>query len=164
MNVVERIDFALTKLAEACRRVYGDRLVSVVAFGSVGRGTINPYSDIDVLVIASELPRGRLRRVDEFREVEKLMQPALQKLASEGWNTTLSPVIKSPEEALRGSALFLDMTTDARILVDKDAFFESVLERLKRRLAELGAKKIPYKGGWYWDLKPDYKPGDIIEI
>lgn len=45
---------------DACRRHYGSRLVSVAVFGSVGRGTPGPDSDIDLLVVVEQLPQGRL--------------------------------------------------------------------------------------------------------
>ena len=56
------------------------------------------------------------------------------------------------------------MVEDAKMLFDRRHFFEGVLERLRKRLKELGAKRIWQGNAWYWDLKPDYKPGDIIEL
>ncbi|KKK51182.1 hypothetical protein LCGC14_3117490, partial [marine sediment metagenome] len=36
---------------------------------------------------------------------------------------------------------------------------------LKKRLQELGAEKISLSdGSYYWDLKPDWKPREVIEI
>lgn len=150
-------------LREAAERFYGSRLVSLVVFGSVGRGTATPESDVDVLVIALNLPRGRLRRVEEFREVEKVLlahpDPSVAELGDR-----ISVVIKSPEEAEAGSPLFLDMTEDAYFLVDREDFFRRRLERLGKRLQELGAKRIRQGDRWYWDLKPDYQPGEIFEL
>lgn len=143
---------------------YDDRLVSVVIYGSVARGTFRFDSDLDVLIIARDLPRGRANRVVEFDEVEKALSPFLKSLEKEGILTSLSPVIKSPEEAELGSPLFLDMVEDSCILFDKDGFFTARLDRLRRRLKELGAKRIWRGNMWYWDLKPDYKPGEIIEL
>jgi hypothetical protein len=56
------------------------------------------------------------------------------------------------------------MVDDAIILYDKDGFFAGVLERLRRRMQELGSKKIYIGDKWYWDLKPDSKPGEVIEL
>lgn len=146
------------------RSLYGERLISVVVFGSVGRETQGFDSDIDLLIIAKGLSDGRMRRVRELDSVEERIDPVLKSLQEEGINTYISPIIKSPEEADQGSPLFLDMVEDARILFDRDDFFSSILERLKKRLKELGAKRIWRGNAWYWDLKPDYKPGDIIEL
>ncbi len=44
-------------------------------------------------------------------------------------------------------------------------FFASVLERLRRRLAELGARRYVDEDGYeYWELKPDWKPGDVVRL
>lgn len=143
---------------------YGARLVSVVLFGSAARETQRFDSDIDVLIIAKELPRGRMKRIQEFEAVENRLEPFIRTLKRDGIETYLSVVIKSPEEAEAGSPLFIDMVEDARILFDREGFFTRRLDRLRKRLAELGSKRI-WKGNmWYWLLKPDYKSGDIIEL
>lgn len=151
-------------LAKELLAFYGDRLVSVVLFGSVARQTQRHDSDVDVLIIAKDLPDGRMKRVREFENVEERLEPFLQELAKEGINTYISPVIKTPEEALSGSPLFLDMVDDARILFDRDGFFQGILERLKARLSELHARRVWKGDAWYWDLKPDYQPGETFEL
>ena len=36
---------------------------------------------------------------------------------------------------------------------------------LRKRLDELKARRIYLKNGtWLWDLKPDIKPGEVVEI
>lgn len=144
---------------------YGDRLISVVVFGSVARETQTFESDLDVLVVAKGLPNGRMKRIREFESVEEKIEPFLESLRKEdGINTYISAVIKTPEEAEKGSPLFLDMVEDAKILFDKDRFFHKRLERLRNRLKELGSKRIWKGNAWYWDLKPDYTPGEVFEI
>jgi len=32
------------------------------------------------------------------------------------------------------------------------------------RLKELGAKRVERKGSWFWILKPDLKPGEIVVL
>lgn len=145
-------------------KVYGERLVSLAVFGSVGRGVPGAESDVDLLIIIDNLPLGRMKRVLEFEKVEALVQPVLQNMNKYGISTVISPVIKTREEVLAGSLLFLDMIEDARILYDRNGFFTNFLERLKKRLQKLGAKKIKYGGAWYWVLKEDYKAGETFEI
>lgn len=152
------------KLLSELLSFYGKRLVSVVLFGSAARETQRFDSDIDLLVIATGLPDGRMQRVREFEQVEDSMEPLLKQMQMCGINTYISAVIKSPDEALSGSPLFLDMVEDAKILFDRDGFFSSVLEKLKKRLVELGARRIWKGSAWYWDLKPDYRHGDVIEL
>lgn len=143
---------------------YGQRLVSFVVFGSCGRGTYRPDSDFDFLLVIENLPRGRMRRMAEFMEVEKKLDQLLASLAREGIQTYLSPILKTPEEAQAGSPLFLDMVEDGRVLFDRDGFFAGILARLRQRLKELGAQRIWRGDSWYWVLKPDYQPGEEFSL
>ncbi len=152
------------ELLRELRRHYGDRLVSAVLFDSVGRGAPHPHSDVDVLVVAEGLPRGRMKRSSDFAAVEAALEPALGALRGEGIHTRLSPVFKTPAEASEGSLLFLDFLDDAKVLLDRDGFFQRVLARLRRRLEELGARRVWIGSAWYWDLKPDFKPGEVFEL
>jgi predicted nucleotidyltransferase len=152
------------KLLEESKSFYGDQLVSFVVFGSVARETYRYDSDIDLLIIAENLPKGRMKRVAQFSAVENRIAPFLESLKKEGINTYISAIFKTPQEAELGSPLFLDMVEDARVLYDKNAFFSQRLERLRNRLKELGAKRV-WKGNiWHWVLKPDYQPGEVIEL
>lgn len=151
-------------LVTACSAVYTERLVTVAIYGSVARGVARPDSDVDVLIVADPLPRGRLARVTEFESVEARLEGPLSDTSRTGIPSSLSPVFKSPAEAEHGSPLFLDMTEHVILLFDKNAFFAGRLERLKARMLALGSVKLPYRGGYYWLLKPDYKPGDVIEL
>ena len=113
-------DALLADLLDACRRHYGGRLVAVVVYGSVGRGTPRFDSDIDVLIVANGLPAGRFPRVDDFRAVEQALARRLKAARDAGLHPELSPIFKTPEELVRGTPLLLDMTEDARILQDTD--------------------------------------------
>ena len=148
----------------ACQRHYGPRLVSLAVFGSVGRGTPGPDSDIDLLIVAEQLPRGRLARSDDFVAVDRDVEPQMASAHAHGLHPTLSALFKTPEEVAAGSPLFLDMIEDARILHDRDGFLQHAFTEFAARLARLGAKRIWRDDGWYWDLKPDYKPGEVFEI
>lgn len=119
---------------------------------------------MDLLLVVDRLPAGRLRRVAEFARVEEALADRLAQLRARGIDTYLSPVIKSREEVYRGSLLFLDMVDDARILYDRQRFFGGYLDRLRRRLAALGAKRVRRGGAWYWVLKKDYAVGEVFEI
>ena len=148
----------LNRLTSLCKDHYGERLISLAVFGSVGRGTPRPDSDIDLLLVIKGLPLGRITRVKEFAAIETALGMAIQ------GRIELSPVFKTPEEIANGSPLFLDMVEDVRMLFDRDDFFKNILKNLKERLQRLGARRIWQGNVWYWDLKPDYKQGEIFEI
>lgn len=100
----------------------------------------------------------------EFETIEKQIEPFFKLLQGESINTYISPLIKTPKEALQGSPLFLDMVDDADIIFDKDGFFSAILDNFKNRLNSLGAKRIWMGNSWYWVLKPDFKPGEVFEL
>lgn len=157
------------KLIEEIKRLiltyYSERLVTLAVFGSVARDAFRPDSDIDILIIAKDLSKGRLKRVSEFeKNIERPLEEIINRLFKEGIYPRISPLFKTPEEVEYGSPLFLDMTENVKILYDKDNFFKDYLERLKDKLKRLGARKVSFKGGYYWELKPDYRYGEIIEL
>jgi len=157
-------DQILRLLEEETRKYYRARLVSFVIFGSVGRETYRSDSDIDILLIVKNLPVGRRKRITEFMAIEKRLGRELDELKKREINIELSPILKTPEEALGGSPLFLDMVEDAKVVYDRGKFFESIMTNLKARLKALGAKRCWKGNAWYWDLKPDYRPKDVFHI
>ena len=164
MTLLARYDSILARLLAELRDAYGARLVACAVFGSVGRGTARHDSDIDLLIVARGLPRGRVNRVEEFLPVEVRLEPALGSEGPGHAPIALSPVFKSPEEVDAGSPLFLDLVEDARILYDPEGLLAGCLNRLRARLRELGAQRIWRGNAWYWDLKPDLKPGEVFSL
>jgi len=160
----EKFERLLPEILKAARSHYRERLVSVAVFGSVARRTQRPDSDIDLLLVCERLPRGRMRRVKEFEKVENRLAPLFLSLNREGISTFLSATFKTPAEVKRGSLFYLDLVDDARLLYDRDDFFKNFLNGLRRRLSELGARRIWRGNSWYWDLKPDFKAGDVFEL
>ena len=163
-RIKEPYSSLLGRLVEALRARLGESLVSVVVYGSVARGEARRDSDVDLLIVAENLPRSRLARQDLFMEVEEGLEEDLRRLEEEGFFVDFSPVILTPEEARRTRPLYLDMVEDAVILYDRGGFFESVLARLRSRLEELGAERVRLGRRWYWRLKKDYKWGEVIEL
>jgi len=163
-NCKEEFDDLLDSLAQACKVHYGARLFSLAIFGSVGRGTMKPDSDIDLLIVASPLPDGRMKRVEEFRPVENALEPEILKKRILGIHTYLSPIFKTPAEISSRPLILLDLTEDARILFDRDGFLRGQLEALKERLHELGARRVVQGEAWWWDLKPDFQPGEVFQL
>jgi hypothetical protein len=102
--------------------------------------------------------------VEEFLPVEARIEPALTLGGPEGTSIALSPVFKTPEEIEAGSPLFLDMVEDARILYDPEDFLTKYFDGLRTRLQQLGARRIHRGNAWYWELKPDLKPGEIFTL
>ena len=160
----ERLRELAADYARLLREALGERLVSVVLFGSVARGDARASSDIDLLIVARDLPAGQFARKRLLAAVDHAFEPLLTAAVDEGFETRLARIVRTPEEAARRVPLYLDMTEDAVLLHDPDGFFAGVLDGMRRSLARLGAKRIWRGKTWYWDLKPDFRPGDAIEI
>lgn len=156
----ERMRF-LNAIRDAAVAAYQGRLVSLAVFGSYARGTERQGSDIDLLAVVDRLPARRWDRWAEWDAVEAKVPERLDGAAP----LPLAPIITSPEAIEAGPLILLDLTDDAIILHDPTGFLARRLKRLRQRLRELGARRIWLDGDrWYWDLKPDYQPGEVFDL
>ncbi|HEV8309406.1 MAG TPA: nucleotidyltransferase domain-containing protein [Methylomirabilota bacterium] len=147
----------LARFVETLAASWGDSLVSVVLFGSWARGTAGPDSDIDLLIVAASLPRSRFER---FRLWRATAGEVSSELAHK-----LSVILLTTEEAKATHPFYLDLTVEGVLLHDRDGFFQEVLDRLGRRLAELGSRRATDPQGHpYWILKEDCAFGEAIEL
>lgn len=97
---------------------------------------------------------SRARTFPEYEELHK------KKLYGE-----ISPFIIGIDELRENPLILLDIIEDAIILYQKDRVFEKILKKFKEKLKKLKSKKVYLPDGkWYWDLKPDWKPGEEVEI
>ena len=144
----------------------GDRLVSIAFFGSVARGEATPESDLDVLVIARNLPSDVGFRIRETMPVHDAVRrgDAYKRLRLQGRSAFVSDLFLSPEEAKAHPPILLDLVDDAFITYDNDGFLEGVLKNIRERLNELKAKKVRASKGYYWILKPNAKPTEVVTI
>ncbi|WP_016730613.1 nucleotidyltransferase domain-containing protein [Saccharolobus islandicus] len=154
----------LNNMVKIMKEEFKDDLISVVLYGSVARGDNRNDSDVDLLIIIKNLPKdSMLKRIRLFEtKVEDKLN--LDEYWKNGYYISLSPILKTPEEAEKISPLYLDMAYDAIILYDKNQFFTKILQKLKERLKELGAERVRMGKKWYWVLKKDSKFGDTIEL
>jgi predicted nucleotidyltransferase len=136
---------------------FGEDLIALIAFGSQVLGTARAESDLDLLVVIRGLPRRRLDRQG------LLISFAHQ--VSDDFASRMSAIPLTPEEAVTTKPFYLGMLEGHRVLVDRDGFFARIMERLQRRLVELGSRRLTDElGNPYWDLKPDYVLGEDIVL
>lgn len=150
---------------EAAVATYGDRLIALAIFGSWARDAATPASDLDLLVVAEPLPPSRMKRVREFRPVSDATQAVRSRVwSNRGPEVELAPVFKTPAELAAGSPLYLDMTLWCVRLADRGGMLEAFLAGLQARMQALGSRRVPFKGGAFWDYKPDFRPGEVVEL
>jgi len=100
-----------------------------------------------------------MRRVREFESIEEALEPDIRKLKEKGIRTRLSPIFRTPAELQEGGPVFLDMVDHALVLHDRNRRLQRYLGELKEQLKKSGARRVTYKGAWYWDLQPDADRG-----
>jgi len=142
-------------------------LISFALYGSIARGTAVKISDIDILLIADDFTGSISSRIDMLASIEDTaeVRKEISWLMKQGVYTTLNFLPLTRNELSQFPILLLDLTEDAKILFDKDQFLEALLLRFQARLQLKGARRIKLENGrWYWDLKPNYKCMEPIEI
>lgn len=157
----------LDRFVSLVRQALGQQVLSVVLYGSVARGQARADSDVDLLIILREASPVYYERLQPFLQILRRLQaePVWKNLEAQGLRPYLSLLILAKEEAEQTRYIYLDMVDEARILVDVGGFFQAKLEALRKRLRELGARRI-WQGdtSWYWDLKPDLKKGEPLVL
>ncbi len=103
--IPDSVRAALAEYKEALQRVFGERLLRAVLFGSFARGVTHEDSDVDVLVVLSSR-----RAKDGHRAVDAAVEVMLRRP-----EIVLSPMVMTPEEldALRASERRLARDIDA---------------------------------------------------
>jgi hypothetical protein len=142
------------------------RIRSIVLFGSLARGEERKRSDIDLIVVSDDFPESYSARLDLLRPIfqdVKRKESYLQ-LLNKGYRFSFSAVPYRSRDLDDTPPLLLDVTEDGVILHD-DGLMRRKLTELREKLRALGSKRVWTRTGkWYWVLKPDLKPGEIIKI
>ncbi len=152
------------RLLTDLRAVLGERLVAMALYGSVARQAARPTSDIDLFIVH----RGdRHEALCSFVEVEIGLRddPLTAKLRTRGAPTKPMPVFRSETSLADTPWLLLDIAHHGIVLFDPRDVLARKLAHVRKRLAELGSRRIELgDGSWYWDLKPDLRPGEIVTL
>lgn len=145
-------------------RLGKETIIACALFGSVARGEAKPYSDIDILIIHEKIDFDPSKRfVDALLEIRKDKEYCI--FIERGIHPQPSIIFMTPEEISHRPLILLDIMDHGLILKDEKGFLRDLITKFKKRLKEMRAKKIIRKdGSWAWDLKPDWRPGEVIEI
>lgn len=153
-----------------CRKLmsqYGQRLKTIVLYGSVARGSATSTSDVDFMLIVDGLDRNYGRRIEELvsQELDPILVGEKTYLVRHGYSADLSNIVYSTEESRRFRLVYLDIIHDGRILFDYQNHFGNISAAFKSRLDRAGTRKVDLgSGGWYWELKPNLRFGERLEL
>lgn len=157
-------------LVEECIRLlreeFGDRVRSVLLFGSVARGTARPDSDVDLCLVIRDLPVSRYRRHQLLTPVLERFRrsAAYEDLIGRGYTPDVAAILYTPEEIQHTKPIFLDLVEDGVLLHD-DGTMRAKLDQLRARMKTLGSRKVVLGDGtYYWLLKPGLRFGEVIEL
>lgn len=151
------LETPLDRFHAALETQFGRDLITLAVFGSQAQGRQLPESDLDLLLVIRGLPR---RRLDRHTVILSIAHSVSDEFAQ-----TISAIPLTPEEALSIKPYYLGFLDGHRLVVDRDGFFRRILDRLERRLTELGSRRlIDERGNPYWDLKPDYVLGEDVVL
>jgi hypothetical protein len=138
----EMLEAAYRPIVQALERSFGERLKTVVLFGSQARGDARPDSDHDLFVVIEGLPQDPLARV---RVVRMTLLDILDRLPG-----PIGFVAKTPAEVASGlTALLLDVCVDGVCLYGA-SYFEPRRQQALSALRQSGLRRRRVKGSLMW--------------
>jgi predicted nucleotidyltransferase len=127
----------IDRIMKDIKTVFGDNLVSVVLFGSYAAGKQGAVSDIDMLVIADNLPLPRKERLSIILSITR-------RYLSKG--KTVSLVLRSRDEIRNGfeyyNPLLLSISENNKLLYDSGNYFSALLKDIRKKVAQREIQKF----------------------
>jgi len=130
---------------------------AIIVYGSVARGTAQPQSDIDVLILVSDSDESVGERIRKFSGIEDSGNTGreLEWLDGRGICTHISLLPLSLREAEQMPPILLDIVEDGITIAD-DGSFQKLRGMLRSRLAAQGIRREYLSPNeWYWVLSPE---------
>lgn len=120
-------------------------LEAAALFGSFATGKASADSDMDLLVVGSELPAKRHRRAPQILEIKYLFT-----------GVPLDVLLMTLDEALCNFAnhnpLFLDIAEDGVVLLDRNAHLAQAMRKTREYLRTSGIERTDF--GWRFQVQP----------
>jgi len=145
MKIPENVELAIREFVEECKKKFGENLVSIILFGSYARGSFKETSDVDLLVIAKNLPKSVWER-------DKLLEEVVWDIL-EKKHIKISPILVEPEEvkihAMWPNPIFYGILLGYHAIYGSE-FFEEIMNTVKERVKV--KDPIYIEGGKEWRL------------
>ncbi|QJA06473.1 nucleotidyltransferase domain-containing protein [Thermosulfurimonas marina] len=133
------------ELVEDLREFYGEHLRGAALFGSVVKGTLGIYSDIDLLILIET--RKTLRK--ELEDFERYLGEKLE----EKYGFFFYPQILAPKDLRKARSLGLALLEGGKVLYDPEGLLEGWLKELRESLNRGKLKDIPARAKFTGGLK-----------
>ena len=134
----------IDSITKDIKALFGKNLVSIALFGSYAAGKQRNISDIDILVVADNLPSTRKERLSFILLISR-------KYLLQG--KTLSIILRSRDEIRNGfeyyNPLLLSIAENYKLLYDPERFFLTLMKDIKNKIAY---KKIQKFADYSWRI------------
>jgi len=138
------VDEFQVRIVQSLLEHFGDRLKAIVAFGSMATDQAKNRSDLDLLVVATDLPAKWGERVPQIVAVQRKLRV----------RRYLDILLVTPEECRANfeshNPLYLDIAFDGVVLFDQD-FVAKLMEETRAYVARRGI--IRKKTGWKFPVE-----------
>lgn len=160
----ERYEPLIRRYVKELQSRLEQHLLGVALFGSVARNEATEASDIDMLTLLDTTNKEidqivttlDLESVDW--EENKLISPAIG-------SRRIYNICKTEAAISANPLLLLDIVDHGEVLYDSHGRMAQLLDSFREKMRQFGMKKIVFPDGkWAWDLKPDWRPGEVVEI
>lgn len=133
----------LKRIVDRIKDKLGEDVLSIVLFGSMTRGDFTESSDIDVLVIARNLP-------DDWRDRDKILLELAEIRFDRGRpvHITLTDEYEMNASIDQGAPLLFGLHDANRVVFGRDGFFEKLMKRFDDNMKRWGVRKIR-NGEWF---------------
>ncbi|MEN6378632.1 MAG: nucleotidyltransferase domain-containing protein [Methanofastidiosum sp.] len=131
----------LNQLFDKIIEYYGNRLISLVIYGSYARQENKLDSDIDLFIVIKTDKKRRDRLREFITEIESPLLKSSLILYDENIASEISTVILNEKEALCFNPLYLDMVSKRIILFDRDNFMAQLLLKYNDLMKECKTRK-----------------------
>lgn len=161
VQAMRLFDSMMEELAEALRDPTNAPLPLIaVHFGSTARGVLRNPTDIDLFIVFEKLEGSRFERQKAFDRFESAVAGRLKALREGGFELAFSPQLHTPEVLDRFQRIYLDFPEDGRILVDRGAVGEKLMERIRAMRTRHGMRIEYVNGLKVWNCRGDLRPGE----
>ena len=124
-------------------------VVAIIQFGSTCKIPLKKETDVDLLYIVNVERKMTPFEIYEYTkkfddELEKRLKQILHH------NLVVSSHLKNMSQLDHLSPMYLDFSTDSRILFEKEGVASQLLENIKNWITLNNAKRVNKGSLWYW--------------